>query len=340
MDIKDYRALCIKSVTENTNKYEEEILYRWLAESEDNKKELARIKEIWAGTVPNTVAQIPDIDEEWNALQRRIENAREDKSAKDSILSKFYSILSRRWKPIAGLTLTIILLVVCLSTFRKETNSVALKTVITHNREHKLVQLADGSTVLLNDNSSLSYNEVFDGDSREVTLSGEAFFSVTKNTRPFIITTSNAKTTVLGTKFDVWSRDEKTRVFVKEGRVNLAGKKQNDFGVLLTKNHVSVINNNMVPEKPRQVEPTYMLSWIENKLVFNQTPLYEISDELKQFYNINISLEDENLKNYTLTGSFSNNSIDSVLTMICLALDLKYEKFNNGYVIKSGQIKK
>jgi len=47
-----------------------------------------------------------------------------------------------------------------------------------------------------------------------------------------------------------------------------------------------------------------------------------------------VSLASENLKTYSLTGSFKNGSADSAITMICLALDLKYEKQNNGYVIR------
>jgi transmembrane sensor len=342
MNIKDYNELCIKAVTQNIDKNEEYILQRWLAESEHNKNEFERIKKIWASSAPNTVAQIPDIDYEWNALQRRIENHRTEMTEKDSILSKFFSkvqiLLLKRWKPAVGFAFVLVLLATGVFLLKNQQAPPQVKTVITQNKEHKLIQLPDGSTVTLNNNSSLSYNESFDDDVREVNLSGEAFFAVTKNTRPFVIMTSNAKTTVLGTKFDVWARDEKTRVFVKEGRVNLAVKQANNSGVILIKNQLSVVKNNLIPSAPKQVESAYLLGWMENKLVFDKTPLNEICDELKRFYNVNLSLENESFKTYTLTGSFKSKDVDSALTIICLALDLKYEKRNDSYVIKAGQM--
>jgi ferric-dicitrate binding protein FerR (iron transport regulator) len=338
MNTKDYRELCIKSVTENINVDEEEILKSWLAESKYNKNEYEKIKNIWASSALTMVAQIPDIENEWDALNRRIENDRIEKTAKDSILSKIFlkiqPVFATRWKP--AIAFGLILLAAGIFFINREPAVPQIQTVATLNKEHKLIQLSDGSTVLLNSNSTLSYQQTFKGEVREVSLSGEAFFSVTKDTRPFVIMTSNAKTTVLGTKFDVWARDEKTRVFVKEGRVNLAWKHEQKTGVILSRNQLSVVKNNLQPTTPKKVESSYLLGWIENKLVFNHTPLNEIIDELQRFYDVKLSLASESLKTYTLTGSFKNNDVDSVLTMICLALDLKYAKQNNGYVIKAG----
>jgi transmembrane sensor len=339
MNIRNYRELCIKAVTENINKVEEQILNSWLAESEHNKNEYEEIKNIWANSAPPKVAQIPDIDAEWIALNIRIENTRKEKTEKDSILSKIFTntqpIFINKWKPVSGFAVGLIFLAVGIFYFNHQPPTPQILTSSTANNEHRLIQLAEGSTVLLNGNSTLKYNQTFEGDVREVSLSGEAFFSITKDTRPFIVTTSNAKTTVLGTKFDVWSRNEKTRVFVKEGRVNLASKDENNSGVILSRNQLSVIKNNFKPTIPESVESSFLLGWIENKLIFDHTPLNEILDELERYYNVKFSLSNENLKTNTLTGSFKCKDVDSVLTMICLALDLSYDKQNDGYVIKT-----
>ena len=336
MNTREQRELFIKAVTENINANEEEILKRWLVESDENRNEFENFKKIWTESAPNQVAQIPDIDMEWIALNKRIEQEAAGKCAKDSILSKIYSTFQSafipKWKPALGFAVAAVLLVSIFIINRKETTS-KLLTAVTVNSEHKLIRLSDGTAVLLNNNSSLNYPETFEGKVREVTLSGEAFFSVTKDTRPFIIMTTNAKTTVLGTEFDVWARGVKTRVIVKEGRVNLAAKKENG-GVILTKDQQSVVDSSLKPTQPQKVESLYLLGWMENKLVFDKSPLSEVIDELGRFYGVKVSLASENLKTYSLTGSFKNGSADSAITMICLALDLKYEKQNNGYVIR------
>ncbi|MCB0752952.1 MAG: DUF4974 domain-containing protein, partial [Ignavibacteriae bacterium] len=68
-------------------------------------------------------------------------------------------------------------------------------------------------------------------------------------------------------------------------------------------------------------------------LVFNNTPLKEIAEELERFYNTKVIVDNNELVGYNLTGSFNNEKIDSVLTKICLALNLNYVENNNIYSI-------
>ena len=331
------RQLCIKAVSGNIESKDEEILKSWLAESNTNRQTYEEVKKIWANSTFTEVAQIPDIDLEWLELEKRIEVESEMVIKKDSILSKISSILKPvfepKWKPALGFAV-VALLIFSVFIINREPQITKNITASTINKEHKIVRLADGTTVMLNNNSSLIYPESFNGEKREVTLSGEAFFSVTKDTRPFIISTRNAKTTVLGTKFDVWARGEKTRVFVKEGRVNLAAN-QNDNGVILTKNQSSTVIQNMKASHPKQVQASYLLGWMDNNLVFDKSPLNDVVDELGRFYDVKLALANESLKTVTLSGSFKNGSIDSALTMICLALDLRFEKENGEYILTS-----
>jgi ferric-dicitrate binding protein FerR (iron transport regulator) len=203
----------------------------------------------------------------------------------------------------------------------------------TGNKETKEILLSDGSLVKLNNGSNIQYLEKFDSKIREVKLNGEAFFSVTKNSTPFVVITENAKISVLGTKFDVCVRGEKTQVVVKEGKVNLV-QKENDAGVYLTKGQSSCVAKNANPDSPKEIDADYMLGWMNGKLVFNQTPLTEIVDELERFYDVTISIEGNNVTANTLTGSFKNRDVDSALTMICLTMNLNFEKHGNGFLIK------
>ena len=82
----------------------------------------------------------------------------------------------------------------------------------------------DGTKVHLNAGTTLSYSKNFNSTSREVTLNGEAYFEVEKGSSPFIISTDLAKVTVLGTKFNVRSREDGFEIGVNEGKVKIENK--------------------------------------------------------------------------------------------------------------------
>lgn len=94
-------------------------------------------------------------------------------------------------------------------------------TVKTSN-SFEQVELPDNSIVYLNNNSSITYDEAF--ATREVELTGEAFFSIVKATQPFVVKTTLGDVTVLGTEFNVNSVTEQIEVEVEEGSVELKAK--------------------------------------------------------------------------------------------------------------------
>ena len=75
------------------------------------------------------------------------------------------------------------------------------------------IQLSDGSMVELNSGSTIKYARSF-GDERRVSLQGEAFFDVEKETRPFIVETFNGSVRVLGTTFNVKAWDDESKTVV------------------------------------------------------------------------------------------------------------------------------
>jgi transmembrane sensor len=325
-----YRKLCIKEISGNINEAEKKIFDSWLNESDENRKEYEQIKTIWLSSMPHEVANIPDTETEWLALNRRLEN--------NSKSPGKYSFGKIKLKPAFAGAIAVLILFAGIYIVSNKIQKPQLKIIATVNDEHKEVHLPDGSVVLLNGDSRINFLDNFDGSTREVNLKGEAFFSVTKDGRPFIVKTENAKTTVLGTKFNVRSYGEKTEVFVKEGKVRVKQNKLTDEAVELTKGQFSSVTKDQAPAAPKEINP-YVLSWIDGKLVFDQTRLTDIVDELERFYNTKISIENyDGLKDLTLTGTFNHQEIDTLLTMICTALNIDFEKQNDGYIIKSKSI--
>ena len=334
MNIKQYRKLCVKEITGNINETEKKILDSWLNESVENRNEYEKIKSIWIETAPNEIPFTLDSDSGWLALNSKLEQDKIELVVKNSASHGRYSFIRPALRPVFAGTIAILLLFLSIYIVNREA-PLQLKTITTLDKEHKEIKLPDGSTALLNGSSQVKFLENFDEGSREINLKGEAFFSVSKNGSSFIVRTGNARTTVLGTKFNIRAYDEKTEVFVKEGKVSLQQSKLNDESVVLSKGQFSSVNKNQPPTLPKKIDPC-VLGWIDGKLVFNQTPLTEIVDELERFYNTQVSIEESsNLKNQTLSGSFSNQEIDNVLNMICTALDLDFERQDEGYIIKS-----
>jgi transmembrane sensor len=338
MDLRKFQKLCIKELTNGISPVEKEILDKWLSQSPEYKLEYEKIKSVWISSAREEKFSMPDIDAEWNSLYERLELNKIKQASKESLLDKFSFYLQTafapKWRPALGGALFIILFALGFVVWNNINSVPQIKTIATGNKEIKEVQLPDGSIVKLNNGSSIQYAESFSGDVREVKLNGEAFFSVVKNSHPFVVETNNAKITVLGTKFDIFARGEKTKVVVKEGKVKFARRENESSSVYLTKGQLSAVTKNLDPNLPEEVDPDYLLGWMNGKLVFNETSLNEIVDELERFYDVPISIEVNNSNTYTLTGSFINHNVDSALTMICLTLNLDFEKQQNGYVIK------
>ncbi|MFH1197724.1 MAG: FecR domain-containing protein [bacterium] len=341
MNLRRYRELCIKAVTNQLDEIEKATLNSWLAESESNRAEFENIKIIWNITSPEEVPQIPDVNAAWVNLNNRIESLEKTakkKSLFERAIKYFQSSLKPNLRPAFVSVLIVVIMLGVLFLWNNDTTGPGWKSITTANKERREVKLPDGSIVCLNSSSSIRFNETFDGDFREVKLDGEAFFSVTKSSRPFVVVTGNAKTTVLGTKFNVWARDEQTRVIVKEGLVKLASIRSVNDGVNLPPNHSGSVIKDQKPSSPSFVNSDQLIGWINNELVFDRTPLSEITSELQRYYDTRIEIEDKKLCSLSLTGTFKNAELDSALTMICLALDIIYEKNQNGFLIKEKHI--
>lgn len=329
-----YKNLCIKNLANNISSNEKELLTDWLDKSNQNKLEYKKLEQIWNSTSPNKIEYELNFDKEWSNLKNNISTKTENQiTSSNPIINFISSLFPPKLQPIWMMGVAVILVVSSILVFKSYNSTKNLKIITTVNNQRLEVLLPDGSLVRLNSDSEIQFYKDFDEDKRQIRLKGEAFFSVSKDGRPFIISTDNATTTVLGTKFNVWSRYDETRVLVKEGRVSLADNSVLNNKIILTKGELSNVIETQPPADPSKVDADYMLGWLNGSLVFYNTSLWEIVQELERFYDVKVSFEDKELLDFNLTGSFNNEKIDGVLEKICLALNLKYVKKNNDYSI-------
>ena len=163
-----YLNLCIKSITGNINKDEDELLKKWLDESDENKSEYNRINKVWNLTSLYGNTELPDTETEWERLTGAIETMNEKKKARGKSEGlrdiKFKPVL----RPVFGAVLAVLILATVIYIWNKTQYVPSEKIVSTVNNAHKEIRLPDGSKVILNSRSTIQYPETFYGNIREV----------------------------------------------------------------------------------------------------------------------------------------------------------------------------
>lgn len=183
-----------------------------------------------------------------------------------------------------------------------------------------IIILADGSKVWLNADSRLQYPVAFEGATREVELSGEAFFDVAKNKqKPFIIRLKKGMVKVLGTSFNIKAYDDAPLVetSVATGRVvfipGAAAGGQTTDSIVLTHDRKAVYHINAGTVETLATSSATDKAWTEGKLIFDQSPIEEIAAVLERNFGKQVIINDEELKSYRFTGSFANDRIEDIL---------------------------
>lgn len=209
------------------------------------------------------------------------------------------------------------------------------------------VFLADGSTVILEPNSRLRYSKKFvEGASREVFLSGVAFFDVARNpAQPFLVHTDDVVTRVLGTSFRVEAPANGSEVIVavKTGRVSVYSRKadpahQSSSGAVILAANQQVtyrreddaFGKSLVPE-PEIVKPAIRV----NQFNFENTAISEVFRVLEEAYGVEIIFDEEVMANCFVTAPLGSESLFEKLRIICRAIGARYETIDASVVITS-----
>ncbi|WP_163410728.1 FecR family protein [Flavobacterium ajazii] len=204
----------------------------------------------------------------------------------------------------------------------------------------QLIHLPDGSTVLLNDNSSLKYEQnSFNNKTREVTLTGEAFFDIKRNeTKPFIVHTGKVQTKVLGTAFNINTHNSSNNieVTVTRGKVQV-GDAQKIYGII-TPNQQIKVNKNTLSFEQNKISASIVTEWKSNYLILDDINMEEAIALISQKYKVQISLTNEKIKNCRITASFLNDEdLDHVLKVISSVIETEYRYNKAGTIILDGK---
>lgn len=193
-----------------------------------------------------------------------------------------------------------------------------------HLQENKYIVLPDSSTVLLRSGSKISY--AFNGITRELTLTGEAYFDIRHNLKqPFIIHTGKLKTTVLGTAFNIKAYpNQKITVSVTRGKVSVSDGNEKTLAVLLPDQQV-IYNEATKVKDQSTVKAQKTVEWAKEDMQFKDMPFKQLADRLARRYNVEIRFQHAGLENCLISGRFDGTeSLDAVLRTISATMATTY----------------
>jgi ferric-dicitrate binding protein FerR (iron transport regulator) len=217
--------------------------------------------------------------------------------------------------------------------FRKQqpVSANVIETVTTPYGARTNFKLPDGSEVWLNSGTTISFPRQY-GETRNVELSGQAFFKVVKDGKPFVVKTGFGRIEVMGTSFDA-------KAYAND-----------NFETTLVDGSVKVVdeNNRIATLKPGQqatvtpagefsmlnVNTGNITSWREGKLIFVKTPFVEVAKDLERWYNIKIELQGERLKKIGYTGTIELETFGEVLELINVTTPIKYSFNKQSRILK------
>jgi transmembrane sensor len=191
--------------------------------------------------------------------------------------------------------------------------------------------LPDGSTGWLNGGSSLKFPTHFKGKTRDVKLSGEAYFHVISDRKnPFIVMTEHIEVKVTGTSFNViaYPDEETTEVTLESGHVEVY-KKSNDIinriGSL-ERNESCIYNSKSDISRIIIINTTEKLAWLKGNLAFKYESFSDVIRKINRKYNVDIIIKDERLKSYTYYGTFKDETLEEVLNLLKLTAPIRYKE--------------
>jgi len=188
------------------------------------------------------------------------------------------------------------------------------------------IKLSDGSEVVLNKNSTLRLLGDYGTKLRGMELKGEAYFKVKSNAdQPFIVKVGDLEVEVLGTQFNVDGRNANTTVYVDEGKVKVTSVKSRTK-LLLTAGESSTYDNSTRVLLKDESKRHNAMSWVDDKLRFENAPLSQVIMEIEDHFNINVELKNNALSGCKYTSIFNGAEADEVLETLSAVFNLQLMK--------------
>lgn len=291
---------------------ENRLLQEWLDKDPSNKEELEEIKLIWEASEEPEMDDITD--EQFHKDLRLLERSIEDSRKKE---------LQKRRMPTSSRYVSVFLAAVFLTTicfvllpFSKDS---AYSQMYARNTAYQELILVDSSQVVLNDSSAVTVS--MSQNARETSLTGEAYFQIRKDQRPFIIHARDVTVRALGTSFIVKCYPGRpVEVYVISGDISVeyhAWKQKVSGG-----EKAIVHETHGIATSPNN-DPNFS-SWYSTEFVFDKTELRDVLRDLERHYKKRFYVGDSSLLSCRFTGRFNHAKLQEIISILSYTLDLSF----------------
>ena len=376
--------LLIKYLLKEVSTEEEAFVSDWIASDTRNQQEFETFEKVWLLISIKKEWDDIDIEEEWVKFkQKRDKNETQlitEELPQWQITNQTETLgRSKIYKLIVSIAVAASVLLIVALGWRFYANNKSANTsniaVVDKKPNHRTVavlrhevnttgkprkiQLSDGTVIVLEDKSEVTFLEPLEANQRQITLLGKANFSVTKDkNRPFTVYSDASATTVLGTLFEVSAYSQRRTITVRlyEGKVVVnsatdakrkikkevylspgyemiytkanASTSVQKFGKVDTTNK-ELINRDIANPDNLNI-PKKNGSWY----MFNNQPLSKVFDQLKEMYHAEIVYDKKEVQKLYFIGQFNKtDSLEMILEQITKANDLKLTISNDTFII-------
>jgi len=353
--------LCIEG---NGSEKDYEKAWYWIHKNEENHRYYEKLRDAWLASSLNRPVAKEQIEKSWKRVRPKMENSIPfEKNNKSFPGTGIYNISIRFMKIAALLLFTFLLGSVSTRLFLSrpiEKQNLPFFTVEAPRGAKSFVTLTDGTRVWLNAGSKLRYSSNYNQQNRDIYLQGEGYFEVAKNKNvPFLVHSSGIVIRAVGTAFNVkaYSDDGLVETTLVEGVVsieskNKAGQKEtiilnpNQKASYNTTEKALVVKNaiinqsedkeiNKIVARPgklvvaKNINTPIYTSWKDKRWIFQKESLENFAVRLERLYDVKVIFKDEFLKDYNLSGSFEQETIEQVLDAIRMTIPMDYSITHN-----------
>jgi transmembrane sensor len=358
----DYHSLIVAYLQGRANREEITAMKAWLEESAENKRIFDELFDIWSVSAQRDANEFNAVDG-YRKIRDHIKD-QDNIQAFSKVSMKGYRIALRIAAVLViGLVLGILFILKSKNTAIVNNNLLLTEISAPLGSKTKVV-LPDGTKVWLNAGSTIRYNSSFNINNRNITLEGEAYFDVLKNTKiPFLVQTPDVTVKVLGTAFNV-------KAYPKEGSVEttlergaliveqtkpdgdhiqtvLAPRQRATLVKQTGKMYLSETETQVLKKEKvhtldmakgmvlvsKEVETQIFTAWKDNRLVFRNETFESLAVKLERWYGVKIILADNEIKYYHFNGTIENETINDVLDIVRLTLPIDYTILHNNITI-------
>ncbi|HMN89513.1 MAG TPA: FecR domain-containing protein [Saprospiraceae bacterium] len=339
MNDAHYTTLIGKYLSGNISPAERHLLLNWIETDANNRAFFEEMLQVWSlsddyPTTPTTT----DTPQAWLQLEQRLfggGTARMNPPAdKSSTKIRRLSI-----NKVILLAAAIILAVVTMGIWQLVGFSDAATQIYqTAAHEKREVQLPDGSTVWLNENTRLTFSKRF--VPRTLNLEGEAFFDVQRmEARPFTIQSGKAITVVLGTSFNVraYPKEARVEVAVVSGKVELRRADKVQEKVLLEAGKTGVFDQQRQALLTAETPAANASAWKNKRLRFQDTPMREVVHILERYFNQKIQVDNPAILDCPLNGDYPQPKLEEMLRIIEFAMPVQITVQSDSLLVITGK---